>query len=83
MISVSSRLYKFQIEISNNDSAWVVCYADDREIIPTSVEVADCNQPMNARYVRIYRDQVQPGSFDETNLNGAVLNFCEFQVFGL
>lgn len=83
VISDSMRLYKFQIEISNNDSTWVVCYADARVIIPPFVEVADCNQPMNARHVRLYRDQVQKGSDDDINNFGVVLNICEFQVFGL
>ena len=78
------RLYKFKIEISTITSApWVVCHDDDREDIPTIVEVTGCNQPMNARYVRIYRDQVQPRTIDERKLLGVILNFCEFQVFGL
>ena len=79
VISDSMRLYNFQIEISTDNNSWVVCHHDNRVDIPTTVEVTGCNQPMNARYVRIYRDQIQPGSHD----NGVVLNFCEFQVFGL
>ena len=77
------RLYHFQIEISTDKSVWVVCHDDNRVDIPTTVEVAGCTQPMNARYVQIYRNQVQPGSRDDIVDNGVILNFCEFQVFGL
>ena len=45
--------------------------------------MAGCNEPTVARYVLLYRDQVKIGSEDDTSGDGVVLNFCEFQVFGL